>query len=137
MLSGKKNQQIIDRLLQLLNCIKSSMPQSSREDSSSLCDIVVSACIRSCSHPDLLEPLIKLLASDINKIDAYILAGKLRPAYLLAIRLERVTDVKRILAAAERTHQESVKGWCLQWLQKYDSGNFQQNNRQTKINDAS
>ena len=41
-----------------------------------MCDIVVGACIRSCSSPELVESLIKLLTSDVNKIDAYILSAK-------------------------------------------------------------
>ena len=118
-LVSKKPSQVIEKLIQLLNCIRSSSHVlSSSSETSSMCDIVIGACIRSCSSPELIESLIKLLNSDINKIDAFILSGKLRPAYLLAIRLEREVDVKRILAVAERTNQEAVKGWCLQWLNK-------------------
>ena len=106
---------VIDRLNQLLNCIRSA------DEPETLCDVVTGACIRACNHPELLEPMIKLLVSDVNKIDSYILCGKLRSAYLLAVRLERMTDVRRILAAAERTGQEIVKNWCVQWLQRNPS----------------
>lgn len=124
--SQSKPSQAIEKLIQLLNCIRSSVTPTSHvlasspsnSETSSMCDIVLGACIRSCSSPELTESLIKLLASDINKIDAYILSGKLRPAYLLAIRLEREVDVNRILAMAERTNQEAVRGWCKQWLNK-------------------
>ena len=107
-----KKSAIIERLNQLIICLRSF------DLSSSLTDVVLGACIRSCNHTDLIEPMIKMLTSDINKIDAFIFTGKLRPAYLLAIRLERGSDVVRILAAAERTGQEMVRNWCQQWLQK-------------------
>jgi zinc finger FYVE domain-containing protein 26 len=107
-----KKSAIIERLNQLINCLRTF------DSSSSLTDVVLGACIRSCNHTDLIEPMIKMLTSDINKIDAFIFTGKLRPAYLLAIRLERGSDVVRILAAAERTGQEMVRNWCQQWLQK-------------------
>ena len=82
------------------------------QDEMVLCDDVIGACIRSCTDSELLDPLIKMLTSDINKIDAYILIGKLKSAYLLAVRLDRAVDVKRIMVIAERNGQESVKKIC-------------------------
>lgn len=73
---------------------------------------------RSCSDHSLIEPLIKLLSSDINKIDAYILSGKLKSAYLLAINLNRETDVIRVLEAAKRSDEQQIKKICEMWLKK-------------------
>ena len=112
-LNGKKAT-VIDRLNQLLNCIKNSHNQEIGETA----DSVLSCCIRNCNEADLVDPMIKLITSDITKIDAYIQTGRLRPAYLLAVRLEREGDVRRILSVAEKTEQEIVRTWCTQWLQK-------------------
>lgn len=110
-----KETRAIELLGQLLVCIRGA---SRPEDAVSLCDDVVGACIRSCNNVELHEPLIKLLTSDVNKIDAYIMAGKLKAAYLLAVKLERVVDVKRIMAAAQRNEQESVRKICSMWIQR-------------------
>ncbi|ESP02327.1 hypothetical protein LOTGIDRAFT_238051 [Lottia gigantea] len=64
------------------------------------------------------ENLIKLLKKDTNKINAYILCGKLRSAYLLAVKGERIEDVQRIAGAAQRTGQAAVKNICTKWLQQ-------------------
>ncbi|KAK6181134.1 hypothetical protein SNE40_009062 [Patella caerulea] len=64
------------------------------------------------------ENLIKLLKKDTNKINAYILCGKLRSAYLLAVKSDRVEDVQRIAGAAQRTGQAAVKNICTKWLQQ-------------------
>ncbi|RWS20054.1 zinc finger FYVE domain-containing protein 26-like protein [Leptotrombidium deliense] len=104
-------------LSDLLGCIRASL---SHEDSAALCDDVVGACIRSYVHDTThMEPLIKLLTSDINKIDAYILCNKLKSAYLLAVRLERVGDVKRIHSLAVRSNQEKIRQICEAFLVKF------------------
>lgn len=107
-----ENNGVIKSIEELLNCIC----KSTDEDTSTLCDDVVTACIRSCKTPELIEPLIQLLSSSINKIDAYILNGKLKLAYLLAISLNRSADVTRVLEAATRTEQTQIKNICERWL---------------------
>ncbi|RWS14108.1 Zinc finger FYVE domain-containing protein-like protein [Dinothrombium tinctorium] len=107
----------INVLSQFLSCIRASLPP---EESSLLCDDVIGSCIRNCTNNELMEPLIKLLISDINKIDAYIFCNKLKSAYLLAVRLERITDVRRIHSLAVRTNQERIKQICEAFLNKYD-----------------
>lgn len=104
----------VDQITQLLQCIRASR----QDENISLCDDVAGACIRSCTNPELIDPLIKLLSNDINKIDAYILIGKLRSAYLLAINLNRVGDVTRVMEAAARTNQDKIKTICEMWLHK-------------------
>lgn len=102
---------VIDLLSQLLNCIRVTV-----ETSPQTCDDVIGACIRSNTNTELIEPLIKLLSSDINKIDSYILSGKLKSAYLLAIKSNRATDVRRVLEAADRTGQQQIKRICEVWI---------------------
>ncbi|KAJ8044496.1 Zinc finger FYVE domain-containing protein 26 [Holothuria leucospilota] len=89
-------------------------------------DEVVINCIRVMSgNPALLkeaESLIKLINSDWQKINAHIVCGKLKKAYLLAVRGERgVEDVKRIASAAERTGNTKIKDMCDQWLKKKEA----------------
>ncbi len=103
----------IESISQLVDCIRASA-----QFDSTLCDDVIGACIRSCSNSTLIEPLIKLLSSDINKIDAYILSGKLKSAYLLAISLNRETDVIRVLEASIRSNELQIKKICELWLKK-------------------
>lgn len=116
-----KPNRAIEILSQLLSCMRVVLSQ----EEMILCDDVVGACIRSCTDSELLDPLIRMLTSDINKIDAYILTGKLKSAYLLAVRLDRSTDVKRIMVIAERNGQESVKKICQLWLQRKEAQNNQ------------
>ncbi|XP_067681511.1 uncharacterized protein [Haliotis asinina] len=65
-----------------------------------------------------VDNLIKLLRKDSNKINAFILCGKLRSAYLLAVKGERVEDVQRIAGAAQRLNQGAVRNICNKWLQQ-------------------
>ena len=51
------------------------------------------------------------------------LCGKLKSAYLVAVRAERVDDVRRISAAAERVGQSAVKNISDKWLQMRQSKN--------------
>ncbi len=50
------------------------------------------------------------------QINAYILCGKLKSAYLIAVRGEKVDDVRRIAAAADRSGQTAVKSIADKWL---------------------
>ena len=57
----------------------------------------------------------------VQQINAYMLCGKLKSAYLIAVRAERVDDVKRISAAAERAGQTAVKNISDKWLKMRQS----------------
>lgn len=97
-------------------------------------------CIQSCGYPDRydtdavvlaalqklvhfqddkkdLDLLVKCLKKDVNKVEAYMLAGRLKTAYLLAVRQNRIDHVKRIMALAEAAGQESVRAICAKRLQ--------------------
>ena len=65
-----------------------------------------------------IEDLIQLIKDDENKINAYILNGRLKSAYLIAIRMERIDLVKHIAKVAERMGQHLIKDICNKWLDK-------------------
>lgn len=65
-----------------------------------------------------IEDLIQLIKNDENKINAYILNGRLKSAYLIAIRMERIDLVKHIAKVAERMGQNMIKDICNKWLEK-------------------
>ncbi|OWF55424.1 Zinc finger FYVE domain-containing protein 26 [Mizuhopecten yessoensis] len=106
-----------DNIRQLLDC----MVKGNLGDDDTV-DELVGACILVISdNPNEAkeaENLIKLLRKDTNKINAYILCGKLRSAYLMAVKSERVDDVQRIAGAAQRMGQTAVKNICNKWLQQ-------------------
>jgi zinc finger FYVE domain-containing protein 26 len=65
-----------------------------------------------------IEDLIQLIKDDKNKINAYILNGRLKSAYLIAIKNDRVDTVKHIANVAERMGQNLIKDICNKWLEK-------------------
>ena len=65
-----------------------------------------------------IEDLIQLIKDDENKINAYILNGRLKSAYLIAIKIDRADIVKHISNVAERMNQNLIKDICLKWLEK-------------------
>lgn len=64
-----------------------------------------------------LDVLVKCLKSDVNKIEAYMLSGRLKSAYLLAVRNDRTEHIRRIMALAEEAGQESIRAICEKRLQ--------------------
>jgi len=65
-----------------------------------------------------IDELIKLIKNDENRINAYVLNGRLRSAYLIAIKIERVDIVTHIANVAERIGQHLIKEICNKWLEK-------------------
>ena len=53
------------------------------------------------------------------QINALIMTGKLRSAYLTAAKTNRVQDITRIMAAAERMGQAAVRNICKKWLEQH------------------
>ena len=62
-----------------------------------------------------------MIKDDENKINAYILNGRLKSAYLIAIKIDRADIVKHIGNVAERIGQNSIKDICNKWLEKKQS----------------
>ena len=58
----------------------------------------------------------------VSQINAYILCGKLKSAYLSAVKSGGIEDVRRIARAADQTGQTAVKSICARWLQQRGGG---------------
>ena len=65
-----------------------------------------------------IEELILMIKSEEKKMNAYIMNGKLKSAYLIAIKMKRVDLVKHIDSLAERSGQLLIKEICNKWLEK-------------------
>ena len=65
-----------------------------------------------------IEQLINLIKNDENKINAFILNGRLKSAYLIAIRIDRADIVKHIGNVAERLGHSSIRDICNKWMEK-------------------
>ncbi|KAL8592594.1 hypothetical protein ACOMHN_026524 [Nucella lapillus] len=68
---------------------------------------------------DESEILIKMIRKEHNKLNALIMTGKLRSAYLTAAKINRAQDITRIMAAAERMGQAAVRNICKKWLEQH------------------
>lgn len=68
---------------------------------------------------DETEILIKMIRKEHNKLNALIMTGKLRSAYLMAAKTNRAQDISRIMAAAERMGQAAVRNICKKWLEQH------------------
>ncbi|CAH1262608.1 ZFYVE26 [Branchiostoma lanceolatum] len=102
-------------ITQLLQCVE----ESGLSDEQSWDEIIGACLLVVADDPGQskeAESLIKRIRSDANKINAYILCGKLKSAYLIAVRGERVDDIRRIAGTAERHGQSAVKSICDKWL---------------------
>eukprot|EP00731_Ephydatia_muelleri_P038143 Em0665g3a len=64
-----------------------------------------------------VEKLISLLKMDRNQIKAQVLCGKLKNAYLLAIKSKMSDEVRNISEIAEKAGQLNVRDICEKWLQ--------------------
>lgn len=118
----------------LLKCINES---GYTEDLNSSYDECISTCIRifatsnnqsttenvsnAQQYNKEIEELIQMIKDEKNKINAYILTGRLKSAYLIAIKMEQVDTVKYISNVAERLGQNLIKDICNKWLEKYQA----------------
>ncbi|KAK3093553.1 hypothetical protein FSP39_017239 [Pinctada imbricata] len=105
---------------QLLDCVR----RVGLGDDDTMDEILGACILVIADKPSELkeaENFIKLLRKDSNKINAYILCGKLRSAYLMAVKAERVEDVQRIAGAAQRMGQTAVRTICNKWLEQRKS----------------
>jgi len=117
-LINSKKANVSQLIEEFVECIKRS--ESDQTLAHQYCDDFICVCIRHTNNNDLVEPLIKLLNNDENKINCYILANKLKSAYLLAVRSERQSDITRIMSVAEATKQDTIKSICERYLKKFN-----------------
>ncbi|KAL4238418.1 hypothetical protein ACF0H5_003126 [Mactra antiquata] len=85
-------------------------------------DEILGACLLvvadSPSEAKEAENIIKMLRKNSNMINAYILCGKLKSAYLMSVKENRVDDVRRILRAAKSMGQSAIVSICNKWLEQ-------------------
>ncbi|KAM3871059.1 zinc finger FYVE domain-containing protein 26 [Diretmus argenteus] len=113
---------------QLLKCVGESGTATKND-----CDAFVLSCVsiadKSPADAKELESLILETKSTENKIKAYLLCSKLRPAYLLAVKLEPSRAgplVQDVLQAAEAAEDSVMQNICRQWLSEHHGKTSQQ-----------
>ncbi|RVE57573.1 hypothetical protein OJAV_G00217500 [Oryzias javanicus] len=106
---------------QLLKCVGES-GSATRSDCDALLLSCVSAAEKAPADAKDLESLVLEIKSSENKIKAYLLCSKLRPAYLLAVKLEPGQAgplVQDVLQAAEEAQDSVMQNICRQWLSEH------------------
>ncbi|CAF0745436.1 unnamed protein product [Didymodactylos carnosus] len=111
---GKKHDYRL--IAQLLTCLRENGYNETK-----LHDEIIDSCIRQIGsdveQSKEQDGLIQMIKNDDVRINAYIFVGKLRAAYLIAIRLGKEDTVRLILNNAQRTGQTAVKDICSKWLE--------------------
>ncbi|XP_051942966.1 zinc finger FYVE domain-containing protein 26 isoform X5 [Hippocampus zosterae] len=114
---------------QLLKCVNES-GTATKSDGDALILSCVEAADKGAADAKELESLILETKSTENKIKAYLLCNKLRPAYLLAVKMEASKAgplVQNVLRAAEAAQDSVMQNICRQWLQEHQhQGNSKQ-----------
>ncbi|XP_072171552.1 uncharacterized protein [Diadema setosum] len=107
---------------QLLMCHKST-GLANRESCDEILDASVRALASDKTQVKGAEELIKLMQGETSKINAFILIGRLKQAYLLAVKAEREDDIRRIAATAEQTEgaEARIKSICDTWLREREA----------------
>ncbi|GAA6082903.1 zinc finger FYVE domain-containing protein 26 isoform X2, partial [Tachysurus ichikawai] len=119
---------------QLLKCVSESGTATKHD-----CDTIVLNCVsasdKNPADAKELEALILESKSTENKIKAYLMCGKLRAAYLLAVKMDPVKAcllIQDVLQAAEVSSDAVMQDICRQWLSEHQKPASQQrhgNNR--------
>lgn len=104
----------------LVGCIQ-SCGYPDRYDTDAVVLVAIQELMRSDDEKKDLDLLVRCLKKDVNKVEAYMMAGRLKTAYLLAVRQNRTDHVRRIMALAEAAGQESVRAICEKRLQAMGS----------------
>lgn len=106
---------------QLLKCVSESGTATKND-----CDGLILSCVsiaeKGPADAKELESLILETKSSDSKIKAYLLCSKLRPAYLLAVKLEPSRAgplVQDVLQAAEEAQDSVMQNICRQWLSEH------------------
>ncbi|XP_054653478.1 zinc finger FYVE domain-containing protein 26 isoform X2 [Dunckerocampus dactyliophorus] len=113
---------------QLLKCVIES-GTATRNDGDALILSCVAVADKGAADAKELESLILETKSTESKIKAYLLCNKLRPAYLLAVKLEAGRAgplVQDVLRAAEGAQDSVMQNICRQWLLEHHSKTGQQ-----------
>ncbi|XP_061700872.1 zinc finger FYVE domain-containing protein 26 [Syngnathoides biaculeatus] len=106
---------------QLLKCVSES-GTATKSDGDALVLSCVEAADKGAADAKEVESLILETKSTEVKIKAYLLCNKLRPAYLLAVKMEASRAgplVQKVLRAAEGAQDSVMQNICRQWLQEH------------------
>lgn len=113
---------------QLLKCVGESGTATKND-----CDALILSCVsvadKGPANAKELESLILEIKSTESKIKAYLLCSKLRPAYLLAVKLDSSRAgplVQDVLRAAEDSKDSVMQNICQQWLSEHHKSPQQQ-----------
>ncbi|XP_026194977.1 zinc finger FYVE domain-containing protein 26 isoform X2 [Anabas testudineus] len=113
---------------QLLKCVSES-GTATKNDCDALILSYVSVADKGPANAKELESLILETKNSESKIKAYLLCSKLRPAYLLAVKLELSRAgplVQEVLQAAEGAQDSVMQNICRQWLSEHHNKTSQQ-----------
>lgn len=106
---------------QLLKCVGESGTATKND-----CDFLILSCVSSADKAPAdakeLESLILEIKSTESKIKAYLSCSKLRPAYLLAVKLDSGRAgplVQDVLQAAGEAKDSVMQNICQQWLSEH------------------
>ncbi|XP_072425192.1 zinc finger FYVE domain-containing protein 26 isoform X1 [Chiloscyllium punctatum] len=116
------------QIRQLLKCVSES-GVASGDDTDNLLVRFIEGGDEHLSQSKDLEKLILEMKKDENKIKAFLLCGKYRSAYLVAVKLEHVQavqSVQEVLEAAERAEDELIPKICRDWLKSHQLKTIQQ-----------
>ncbi|XP_072314504.1 zinc finger FYVE domain-containing protein 26 [Eucyclogobius newberryi] len=106
---------------QLLKCVGES-GTATKNDCDSLLLNCVSSADKAPADAKELESLILAIKSKESKIKAYLSCSKLRPAYLLAVKLDPSRAgplVQDVRLAAEEANDSVMLNICQQWLSEH------------------
>lgn len=121
---------------QLLKCVGESGTATKND-----CDSLILSCLSSADKAPAdakeLESLILEIKSTESKIKAYLSCSKLRPAYLLAVKLDLGRAgplVQDVLQAANEAKDSVMLNICQQWLSEHLKPSPRQQQRQGRPN---
>jgi len=86
------------------------------EDWDRIIGSAITVFAREVQDMKLAERYVSMIVSDENRIDALIIAGKLKAAYLQAVNINKAAYIERIRNEAQRTNQDQIVRLCDQYL---------------------
>lgn len=107
---------------QLLKCVGES-GTATKNDCDALILNYISCAEKGPADAKELESLILEIKNTESKIKAFLMCSKLRPAYLLAVKLETSRAgplVQDVLQAAEGAQDSVMQNICRQWLAEHN-----------------
>eukprot|EP00794_Sanderia_malayensis_P003215 gene3215-3692_t len=82
-------------------------------------NIEATGMIAEKGRDELLLHIIRRISEQGGQINALILCGRLRDAYIESLKGDRVDEIERILQEAERGHQRHIVDICQKYLANY------------------